>query len=136
MLVKSLVLPVFIGGLFFIIVLSIMALLACLSLQRMPNNENEGNTRNSWTGPERSSYIAIIATWLLFIVSSIFLLASDEIFKIIMGIGLTVFSIQILATTSILAFAVMNKKRQSINATKILPTTIIMAGNSLYLIFP
>jgi len=111
MLIGNLVLPIFVIGLFFFIVLSVLAISACIVLERMPNNENEGNTRNSWTGPERSSYIAILAASLLFIVSSI-LLANGETIIIIFGIGLMIFSIQIPGTTSILAFAAMNKKRQ------------------------
>ncbi len=120
MLLEDLVLPVFITGLFFIIVLSILAILVGKTLQKMPNNENEISKMDSWTGPERSSYIATIAVWLLFIVSSI-LLASDDKVLIILGIGLILFGVLILATASILAFAVMQRKNSL--TPQFLPTT-------------
>lgn len=111
MLIESLTLPLLITGLFFTIILSIAALLSCKLLQEMPNNGKESESiRNSWTGPVRSSYIAVAITLLLLAVS-VYLLASTDKILIIAGIGLMIFSVMIPATTSILAFAVMNTRR-------------------------
>jgi len=111
MLIKDLVIPIFIAGLFFYIVFSISAYLSGKMLENMFGNENR-STRCSWTGPERSSYIAIAVSTLLFIFSSI-LLASAERWIIVTGIGLMVFSLMIPSTSSILAFAVMQIKKTS-----------------------
>lgn len=125
MLITVLVFPTFVAGLIFMIILSILVITAGIALQRMPDNENEnGNTGNSWTGPERGSYIAVIVTWVLFTASSL-LLVNGEVLAIALGIGLVVFCLLVLTTGSILAFAVMSQKRATINALKkILPTTI------------
>lgn len=111
-MLEGLVLLVFIVGLLALIVLSALAVMSCRTLQAMPDNGNENNTgRNSWTGPERSSYIAVATAFLLFIFSSI-LLASEVKFVIIVGIGLIVQSLMIPGTASLLAFAAMHQKRQ------------------------
>ena len=111
MLIQSLVLIIFVIALFFVVIFSIAAIAACKMLERMPNNGNEGNTEKSWTRPERASYIAVAFTATLFIVSS-YLLASAETFVVIIGIGLITLCLFIPATTSVLAFAVVNEKRQ------------------------
>ncbi|MDD5098218.1 MAG: hypothetical protein PHD31_00625 [Candidatus Pacebacteria bacterium] len=82
-------------------------------LQKMPETEEEKkNTRPSWTGPERTSYLAIVTTWLMYGIAS-FLLFSGKIVVIIFGIGIAVFAVAILTTTSILAFIVINQKRKN-----------------------
>jgi hypothetical protein len=111
MLIQSLVLPIFVIALFFIVIFSIAAIAASRMLERMPNNGNEENTKKSWTRPERASYIAITFTWILFAVSS-FLLASAETIVVILSIGLITLCLFIPATNFILAFAVMHTKQQ------------------------
>lgn len=109
----------FVGVLLFNIVTSIGVFLTCRMLEKIPNTdyENEKKRENSWTGPVRSSYIVITATWLMFIVSSI-LLASGEKIMIVLGVALTIFSIMILGTTFMFAFAVIYRKRNPMSKKK------------------
>ena len=76
----------------------------------MPDNEAETNTRqNSLTRPERTAHITILAVWIMFAASCALLVTGDRIL-IALGIGITVFCVMILATTSVLAFAVISRK--------------------------
>lgn len=111
MLIQGLVLPIFVIALFFVAIFSIAAIAAARMLEKMPDNGNEENTKESWTRPERASYIAIAFTWILFAVSS-FLLANAETIVVIMGIGLIAFCLFIPATNFILAFIVIHARRQ------------------------
>jgi hypothetical protein len=75
----------------------------------MYGNQNEsGNSGVSWTGPERSSYIAIAAATLLFVIPV--LLANDEKLYIAVRIGLQTFSIMALITANLLTGAVIAVK--------------------------
>ena len=112
MLIQSFALPILIAGLFFNIILLLVALLACRLLQEMPNNGRESeNAGKSWTGPVRTSYIVVAVSLSLLAVSA-YLLASTDKTLIIMGIGLITFSVMIAATTPMIAVIVMDKRRQ------------------------
>jgi len=125
MLIGDLVLPIFIIGLLFAVIASIMVYLACQMLQDMPDNEKENGSMRHACGPERSARIVLMATWLLFAVSSI-LLAIDMTVVRIIGIGLMLFSVMLPSTGSLVAFAVINLKRQQ---TLTLSPTTNLAGN-------
>lgn len=111
MILNDLVLPIFVFGFFLFVLLSITTYLACRTLQKMPDNKKEREVKNSWTGPEKSSHIIIGVSLLLFIASSI-LLAINEKIAIIFGLVFMTTSIMVLATTSMLAFAVIDRKGQ------------------------
>ena len=99
----------FIFGLILLPLLSITSVIACRMLQRMYDNEGDSeNPGDSWTGPVRSSYIAILAAVLLFVLPSV-LLANDRL-DTILRIAIQVFSVMILMTATLLAGVVIVTK--------------------------
>jgi len=101
-------------GVIFLIILNIGQMGACKMLQKMPDEKKENTEGVFCFGPEKTAYIVILATMLLFITSAILLFRGGAINTAI-GIGLLVFSFMIPATSMVLALAVMKVKKANQN---------------------